>query len=195
MRAMIRSLTVICLCAGLVACAESSTSPTLPSLTFAHQPLIRLAVDRIDLVNEYRMPLKAPNVEHALPVAPGPAVERWSVDILRAVGGPGRAVLVILNGAVTETKLKKQTGLKGTFTVDQSEKYDAVVEARLEILDDANKRLAEISATVQRSRTVSEDSSPNQRTRLQYELVEALMNDYDTAMRDRAARYLSKWLR
>src|SRR3546814_19352846 len=73
--------------AGL-ATACTTPDPTLrfADLTFAgRQPLV-LDAGRIEVVDEYRMPLADPNVEHRAPLAPSAAAERWARDVLRPSG-------------------------------------------------------------------------------------------------------------
>ena len=54
-----------------------------------------------------------------MPLAPAVAARRWAGDRLEATGTPGRrAVFTIDNGAVTETTLSRQGGVRGALTVE-----------------------------------------------------------------------------
>jgi hypothetical protein len=178
----------------LLACDTPNPAVTFPELTFAHKPAIRLNVAKIEVINEYRMPFKAPNVEHLVPIAPGAAAERWAGDVLKAVGTRGTAQFVITRATVTEEKLKTKTGLKGLVAIEQSEEYEAKLDVRLEIFD-GNRRVANAGTSISRSQTTREDTTPNQRSKVWYALVERLMLEFDGEMRKQAGTYLRDHIR
>ena len=118
---------------GLAACETPVQTQKLPDLTFAHLAPIKLNVAKIDVVVRYQPPLREPNVEHLFPTPPAKALKQWVKDRLRAAGGSGVARLVIINASAVETPLSQKKGFTATFTKQQSQRYDATVEARLEI--------------------------------------------------------------
>ena len=178
----------------LGACATPPTA-NFPELTFRHKKPIRLAVGSVEVVNEFSMPFAAPNVEHKMPVAPGPAAERWAQDVLQASGGTDKLVMVITDASVTETPLKIKKGLKGAFTTDQTERYEGRVAVRLEIRTPDNKRRAVAEAFATRSATIAEDATLADREALWYGLAEKLLNDFDTTVRPQVTAHLGEFLR
>lgn len=179
----------------LSACETAPPSATFPELTFRHMKPIRLAVGSVETYNEFRMPFAAPNVEHKMPVAPGPAAERWGQDVLQAAGGTDKLVMVITDASVTETPLKRKKGLEGAFTTDQTERYEARIAVRLEVRTAENKRRAVAEAFATRSTTIPEDASLADRETLWYALTEQLMNDFNTAVRPQVTAHLGEFLR
>ncbi|UUX51941.1 hypothetical protein NUH88_09595 [Nisaea acidiphila] len=179
----------------LSACETAPPATTFPELTFRHKQPIRLAVGSIEIYNEFRMPFAPPNVEHKMPVAPGPAAERWGQDVLQAAGGPDKLVMVITDASVTETPLKRKKGLEGAFTNEQTERYDGRIAVRLEIRTALNKRRAVAEAFATRSTTIPEDASLNDRETLWYGLTEKLLDDFDTAVRPQVSAHLGDFLR
>ena len=91
-------------------CDTPNLENSLPELTFKHQKIIQLDVERIEIINEFKMPFKFPNVEHLVPISPGASAERWASDILRPIGQSGIAQFVITNGSVIREDLKIQKG-------------------------------------------------------------------------------------
>lgn len=180
---------------GLAACETPNPAPAFADLTYVHKQPIRLAVERVEVINEFTAPYSAPHVEHLMPVAPGPAAERWASDVVQAAGGVGTAVVVISDASVTETALKGATGLKGVFTKDQSERYDARLEVRIEVRNPDNTRRAQASTAVTRSTSVAEDISPNERAKVMYGLTAKLIDDFDAAIRPSVQQYLRNELR
>ncbi|MCC7016561.1 MAG: hypothetical protein IT564_05105, partial [Rhodospirillales bacterium] len=115
--------------AVLAGCETQVPAQKLPDLTFAHLPPLQLAVQRVELNSRFAPTLRAPNVEHTFPVPPARALEQWANQRLKAVGGNAQARFTILDASVTETKLPRDTSMRGYFTKQQSERYDAKVEA------------------------------------------------------------------
>jgi len=179
----------------LLSACETPPAASFPELTFRHKQPVRLAVGSIEVINEFRMPFAAPNVEHKMPVAPGPAAERWGADVLQAVGGADKLVMVITDASVTETPLERKKGLKGAFITDQTERYTARISVRLEIRTPENKRRAVAEAFATRSATIAEDATLADRETLWYGLTEKLMDDFDTAVRPQITAHLGAFLR
>jgi len=176
----------------LAGCDTPNLENSLPELTFKHQSLIQLDVERIQIINEFKMPFKSPNVEHLVPISPGASAERWASDILRPIGQSGIAQFVITNGSVIREDLKIQKGIKGIFSIDQSKRFKATVNVRLEIFKDQRKSIARTSAS--RSQTLREDASPNLQSRLWYNLVERLMESFDREMRHQINTHLKPYI-
>ena len=179
---------------SLAGCQATAPAPVYPELTFQHLKSLSLNVVKLKSVNYYKPPMSAPNVDHLFPTSPAEALGRWAEDRLRAVGTNGFARFTILEASVAETRLDMKKGVIGAFTKDQSERYDAVLEAKLEILDDSGVSKGFASARVTRSVTVREDSSVNQREQAWFTLTEELMRDIDAELEKNISLYLSGWL-
>ena len=185
-------LFIFVLFVPLAGCDTPNLENSLPELTFKHQSIIQLDVERIQIINEFKMPFKSPNVEHLVPISPGASAERWASDILRPIGQSGIAQFVITNGSVIREDLKIQKGIKGIFSIDQSKRFKATVNVRLEIFKDQRKSIARASAS--RSQTLREDASPNLQSRLWYNLVERLMESFDREMRHQINTHLKPYI-
>ena len=184
MRPVIRGMTVM---VGLVvlmlaACATDGPPAARPTLTFANQPALNLDVAEIKLVTRYAMPLAAPHVEHLMPVALGAGVERWVLDVPKAVGRSGVAEVIIQEASVREVDLKTQGGLRGLLTNDQAQRYDGRLVVDLRIDDPAGGRRGEVRVVVTRSQSAAEDISPNQRDALWFRFAEAMLGDFAAGM-------------
>lgn len=164
------------------ACQQPPSAPAYQPPSFADRAPIRLDVARIDVVNEYAAPARAPNVDHLFKVTPAAAAAGWARDRLRAVGAAGAARVVIRNASVVEAKLPREGGIRGALTTQQSERYDAVLEVRVEIADDRGTQRAMVSSRAERSRTVPEDVTLEGREKAWHEMTTALMNDLDIAL-------------
>jgi hypothetical protein len=182
------------LAAGLGGCETPVTNTVFPDLTYGHLPPIRLKVARIEVVAAYVSPGARPNVEHLFPVAPAAAAARWLRDRLEATGGRGLVRATVLQGGVVEVPLKKTTGVRGAFTVDQSERYDAVLEIKIQVIRENGSEAAMVSSRAERSRTVAEDISPYAREKLWFGMTEAMMNDLNTDLERQIRTYFTGYL-
>lgn len=177
--------------AGLAAgCTTPDPTLRFADLTFAGRQPIILDAGRIEVVDEYRMPLADPNVEHRAPLAPSAAAERWARDVLKPSGTGGRAVFRVTRGSLVENTLRTTGGMKGWFTVDQAERYDAAIEGRLDLYGPDGRMLGNASAQATRYQTIAENASLNDRQRLWYNLVEATARDFAGAMEQAIRREL-----
>jgi len=68
------------------------------------------------------------------------------------------------------------------------------VEAQLEILNADGRLIQLASARATRSRSVMEDAKPEERERVWFELLEALMKDFDKEMERAIRLYMDPWL-
>lgn len=192
----VRSIVVAGLIAfGLGGCETPAPKPVFPDLTYGHMPVFSLDVARIEIEQTYRAPAARPNVDHLFPVKPGTAAVRWLRDRLQAVGSARTAVATVQRAAVVEVPLKKTPGVRGSFTVDQSERYDAALEVQIRIIANNGHQEAVISVQVERSRTVPEDITIDGRQRVWFEMTEAMMNDLNAQLERQIRTHFTKYLR
>lgn len=179
---------------GLNACA-TPPPPQFPELTYTHLPAITLDVAKIEVVSALKKSDAALHIESSMPVTPEQALRNWARDRLRASGVSGVAKVIIENASVTETELTRSEGLKGVFTTEQSQRYDAdlKVSIRLESVPRVSEAFAQ--AEIKRSQTVPEDVSVNVREQALFELTESVMKDFDPAMAASIRKHLADFIR
>ena len=190
----IRTIMIVMLLAA--AGCETAVEPrSFPEQTFSHLPPISLDVAEINIVLLFEPPLKAPHVEHEMPVPPHKAIERWVVDRIRTVGTSGQAVVTVRDASVVEKRLKPLGGIRGTFTKEQSERYDARVEVEISAVGSRGFRSAKAMTTSSRSRTVPENATLRQRQVIWYELTERVMKDFDLTFEAQIRQHLDAFLK
>ena len=186
------------LLSALAGCTTTSPpQPSFPELTYGHLDPIRLDVARIEVTSTYTPTLRSPHVEHLMAEPPQQAARRWARDRLQAAAGAGRttatARFVIVTAAVIEVPLETNQGLRGLFTTEQGERYDAELAVRIEIYDGGGVPAAQVTAKATHSRTVAEDATLNEREAVWFELVDSLMRDLNVALEQNIATYLSPY--
>jgi hypothetical protein len=171
-------LTALALAPALAACTKPAPpGAQFADITFQQYPRFTFGVSRIEIVREYVPPATAPNVDHLFPVPPLRMAEHWARDRLAAVGGPGELRYVIKRASVVETQLPRTTGIRGAFTNEQSQRYEALVEVELEVRNERGYRDGLVTARAERRQSVLEDISLAERERVWFGITEALGRD------------------
>lgn len=178
----------------VAACETPPSQNNFAEITFGHLPEIKLNVREIVFQSDYQAPQAAPNVDHIFPVPPAQAAERWAADRLRAVGPANKALFVLKDASVTEEKLETKGGITGAFTTEQTERYQANMEAEMRIVDDFGNTLATLSARAARSTTTPEDLSLREREEIWFKLTEDVMRDLDAQLEPAIRRVFFPYL-
>ncbi|MBK19186.1 MAG: hypothetical protein CMM52_10180 [Rhodospirillaceae bacterium] len=181
---------------GLLAGCEATVQPKqFPELRYTHLPAISLAVGKVDVVQKYQSSTQKPHVESEFPVLPATAAGNWIRDRISAVGGPDTIRGTVTKASVVEVPLKRSSGIRGAFTKDQSERYDATLAVKIEIFDANGKLRGTVSSQATRSQTVSEDISLADREQVWFRMTEAMMNDLNGSLERQIREHFRQWLR
>jgi hypothetical protein len=179
---------------ALAACETPSPVQKLAGLSFSHLAPLRLNVAQVDVSSDYQARLKDPSVDHLFPTTPEAALRQWADDRLQPAGRGDRARFIITDAKAIETRLKRDTSLKGAFKKEQSERYDVTVAATVEIQDSRSVRLGFVETQASRSRTVPEDITLNGREKVWFELTEDVMKDFNALLEKNIRQHLGGFL-
>jgi hypothetical protein len=80
---------------------------------------------------------------------------------------------------VTETDLKRETGLTALMTKEQAERYDARIAVELRIYNSLDEVVGKADAEAVRTRSIAEDATINDREQLWYDMTKDLMTELD----------------
>ncbi len=179
----------------LAGCAVSADRPVYPQISFAHLPKIVLDVARVEFADKYASPATEPNVEHRFPVSLAATALNWGRDRLQPAGAGGVARFTLERASIVEVPLEKSRGVRGAFTNDQSERYNGVMTISIEIQNTAGERQGIVRATTQRSQTVSENISLNEREKIWFDMTEQMMATMNEALETQVRTRLNNWLK
>ncbi|MBF0251314.1 MAG: hypothetical protein HQL35_11890 [Alphaproteobacteria bacterium] len=183
---------------ALVGCVTDETlPPPLPEVGFAHLPPVALNVSRLNIRSEYHAPLAPPNAEHRFPTPPERAMMDWARTRLNAAGSPPNmavAEFVVDDASVIETRLDKTKGFKGLLKYEPSERYDATIGATLSVTGGGDGSAGRVRVTASHSVEVSENATLAERERQWFDMVEALMRNFNLQMEQQMALHLGPWL-
>ncbi len=152
--------------------------PAYPDIRFTGAPPLAIDATQID-IRALDLPSSS---DRDFPVSPLQAMQNWARDRLKASGRGNPARFTIVKASAVEKNLPVQGGVSGTFTDQVSQQYDVAVEATLEILDSHGMAVRTVEATASRTRSVLQSATSNDRDQARYDLVKALMADFDQQM-------------
>ncbi|MHA1153807.1 MAG: hypothetical protein ACTSQ7_14290 [Alphaproteobacteria bacterium] len=164
---------------ALSGCATPPPARNLDKISYSERPPIRLDVREIEIQRAYQPPNAAPNVDHLFPVPPAFGAQLWAADRLTVAGPLRRARFIVRDAPVIEIPLARSGGLTGTFTVEQSERYEARLVAELQILAEDGSIEASVTVEVTHQRTVAENLTLNERVQVWHEMTQALLDAMD----------------
>jgi hypothetical protein len=172
-------LILILVSFSLAACATPPPARNLDTISYSERPPIRLDVREIEIQRAYQPPNAAPNVDHLFPVPPAAGAQLWAADRLKAAGLLRRARFIVREAPVIEIPLALSGGLTGTFTIEQSERYEARLVAELQILAEDGRVEASVTVEVSHHRTVPENLTLNERVQVWHEMTQTLLDAMD----------------
>jgi hypothetical protein len=190
-------LSFILLLAGgfIASCDTPPHRESFPQLTYQHLAPINLDVAQIVIQDAYQPPMADPHVDQDFPTPPATAARQWAEDRLKAVGSDGVARFTIIDGSAIDVPLPRTTGLSGVVTQDQSDRYDVTLTVRLEVENRMGNHSGAITASAQRTETVAEDMTLNEREKLWFEMTDQLMKQLNAELEKQIATHLKEFVR
>ena len=146
----------------LGACGATTTTVTAPPKldVDSFQPL-RMNARRMEIIENWQMPVVAPYIGYLANPAPSNVVIDWASRILLPAGGSGELVLDISRASLTRTKLARSANLNSLITDEQESKIEAQIEARLIWLQPVGGFQGMIELSARHSVTIPKSSSAN----------------------------------
>ena len=178
----------------LLSCATPPPKPTFAELTWSHLPPFKFNAAKVDVVSVYKPSFKAPYIEHELETPPERVIRRWAQDRIVPAGPQGYVKVVINDASIKEIELEHTKDFSSHFTTEQGQQYDAVVDATIEIYGLRGFKDGFTNARAERTQTIAEDATINDRDRLWHDLVEATMQEFNAQMETNIKTYLQRFL-
>ena len=160
--AFLRLLLIPTMLLGLAACTTASSPPPQQvSLQSAGFEALSLNARKLEIIENWEMPIKPPYIGHLQQPYPGNLVSQWATQVLLPAGGSGEMILDITRATVTKVKLPPQVGLATALTDQQDSEIRVEFEARLMWLQPVGGSQAIIRLAASHSVTIPESSSAN----------------------------------
>lgn len=167
-----------------------------PDISFGHLPPINMAVGETSVASSFKSSFNLPRVENEMPVLPERVIRGWVSDRIVATGeGTGTLTLTVTDASVTASALETDKNIKAWFTDEQAVRYQVNLAATVEVDDPAVSAQGIAKASAQRSITVPEGATLNDREQALFDMISAASADLDQALETNIRRHLSRWIR
>tara|TARA_B100001123_G_C15100145_1_gene943234 strand:- start:298 stop:957 length:660 start_codon:yes stop_codon:yes gene_type:complete len=177
----------------LSAC-QTANLTEFPEITFRHTEPIKLNVRNLKIIDFFKPTYSPPHVEHEFPIPPAQVLKTWANDRIKPVGTLGTVLFLIKDASVVEEKLRIDESISGLFLTEQSHRYRANITVQVKIVDIPNTSDSIANATANRSQTINEGISINNKQQFWFEMTEFLVKEFNVAMEDSIRKHLSNFL-
>lgn len=162
----------------LTACS-SDPAWHAPQMTYDNLAPVALNVAQVEVRDDYKPPMQAPNVEHTFQTPLYAAAENLLKKQLVAAGSANILRAIIQDASAVEEDLPIDKSFWGHFKKEQSKILKARVVVRFEMASAQapDLVLSNMTMTAKRNLTLPEGASPSDREKAFFKLTEELTRD------------------
>ena len=124
---------------------------------------IRVDARKLEIIENWQMPMEPPFIEHTLMPDLSSMVVDWAKYALVPVGGSGEVVLDISQASVQMTELPQGTALLDVFSDQQESKIRVDIVTKLMWIQPVGGKQGIVDVIASTTRTLSESKTPNER--------------------------------
>ena len=147
----------------LSSCTATSQKTVLPIYETADFQSLRLDARKMEIIENWNMPMKPPYIEHTLSPNLSSMLVDWASRVLIPVGGSGEVVLDISQASVKITSLPRSEKLIDFFKDNQEVMVRADIKAKLIWIQPVGGKQAIIDLSATASSSMKETATPNER--------------------------------
>ena len=170
------------------ACGTISAPPTPVTINTESFAPLAMNARKLEIIDNWQMPMKAPYVGHRQSPFPGNLVASWASTVLMPAGGSGELVLDISRAAVIEERLVREDKLSKALTDEQDMRLRVELEAQLMWLQPVGGSQARIKLSALHSVTVPESANANDVQAAINECLQAAILALDAQARSELAK-------
>ena len=124
---------------------------------------IRIDARKLEIIENWQMPMETPFIEHKLMPDLSSMVVDWAKYALVPVGGSGEVVLDISQASVQVTDLPQSAALLDVFSDQQESKIRVDIVTKLMWIQPVGGKQGIVDVISSTTRTLSESKTPNER--------------------------------
>ena len=143
--------------AGLGGCR--TTAPLPPVTTVDEFVPLALNARRLEIIDNWQMPVEPPYVGHRSQTLPSNLLATWASQILQPAGGSGELVFDITRASVTRVALPLEAGIKTLLSDQQESKFRAEFDVKIMWLQPVGGSQALLQLRADHSVTIPESAS------------------------------------
>ena len=120
---------------------------------------IMLNARRLEIIDNWQMPIKAPFIGHHAQILPSNLLGEWASKVLSPAGGSGELVFDIKRASVTRTALPLKVGIENLFQDQQESKIKVEFDVQIMWLQPVGGSQALVKLQADHSVTIPESAS------------------------------------
>ncbi len=152
---------------GLIVLTGCATPPPVASPPSKYDPAsfesIRVDARKLEIIENWQMPMEPPFIEHTLMPDLSSMVVDWAKYALVPVGGSGEVVLEISQASVQVSDLPQGTAFLDVFSDQQESKIHVDIVTKLMWIQPVGGKQGIVDVIASTTRTLSESKTPNER--------------------------------
>ncbi len=156
-------LSMMFIVGGLLSGCATIKAPLAvpPNFDASNYQALRLDARRLQLIENWQMPMEPPYIEHTLEPNMSGLIIQWASRVLIPVGGSGEVILDISQASVSLTELEKSSDVVSLFSNQQESKIRVDIKASLMWIQPIGNKQGTVEIVASASKTVPEIASPN----------------------------------
>ena len=182
-----RLVTILCGLVFLTGCLATSDVVTLPKTDSQSYSALRLDARKLNIYENWQMPMEPPYIEHTLSPNPSSLIVDWASQVLLPVAGSGEVVLDIQQASVKVVELTKGSKLLDVFRDQQAYKVEVEIEADLMWIQPVGSKNALVELSAAATETIEESATPNMHEMAIRQTVVKAIDALDVLAREKIA--------
>ena len=181
-----KNIAISCLYLVISCCLYNNYAHSNPnSFILSEAVPLYFSVNKLEVLDNYKMPLTKPNVEHKMRRSPSVILTSWAHNVIRTEGNAGYVKLIINRASATVNNIDAKNTIFNFFKNKQSYRVKVIFSGRLEIFDKKTKKSGYINIETSFSKTAPEAASLSELEKIyDYVTIEAL-GKFDKEFRKR----------
>ena len=151
-------LLIALMCLG--ACQSGGSIEKATSFSLAPSQSLAINARRLEVVDNWLMPLQAPYVEHELRTTPAESVIEWAKQTLLPKGGSGELILNISEASIKQEKLPPAEGFLNSLKDNQETRLRVTIKAQILWIQPVGHYQGTAELAAKTTQTLPESATP-----------------------------------
>ena len=172
----------------LAACQTSGAVEKNISVRVESHQSFAINARRLEVIDNWLMPLTPPYVEHELPISPAESVIEWAKQTLAPKGGSGELILNISEASIKQESLPPEEGLLNNLKDNQDTRLRVTIEAQLLWIQPVGNYQGTAKLAAKVTQTLPESATPADYILAKNNLIARAITLIDGQARDEIAK-------
>tara|TARA_B100001741_G_scaffold228154_1_gene189718 strand:- start:141 stop:731 length:591 start_codon:yes stop_codon:yes gene_type:complete len=164
----------------------SSNVKKIPTkLEISNYKPIRLDSRHLEIIDNWKMPLNSPYIEHTLDPTFSEILIDWASNVLLPIGGSGKVILEITESSVQTIEIPRKTSWYDIISDQQETKIQVIINANLTWIQPVGGKEGMVKIESSASNTIRESASSNDYDVVIHNTIQEAINLLDFQTREK----------